>query len=106
MKKGIVAAVLALSVGTAQAAVPASCFSPGEIEAEQAILFQTELMVLSETCRDSIYVSFLQRNVERVKAYQKRMIDHFRHTGAARAECNGSAVARPRWHRCSHTPRR
>jgi len=86
MKKGIVAAVLALSVGTAQAAVPASCFSPGEIEAEQAILFQTELMVLSETCRDSIYVSFLQRNVEQVKAYQKRMIDHFRHTGAARAE--------------------
>jgi hypothetical protein len=86
MKKGIVAAVLALSVGTAQAAVPASCFSPGEIEAEQAILFQTELMVLSETCRDSIYVSFLQRNVEQIKAYQKRMIDHFRHTGAARAE--------------------
>ena len=86
MKKGIVAAVLALSVGTAQAAAPARCFSPAEIEAEQAILFQTELMVVSEACRDNIYVSFLQRNVEAIKAYQKRMIDHFRRSGEPRAE--------------------
>jgi hypothetical protein len=86
MKKGIVVAVLALSVGTAQAAAPARCFSPSEIEAEQGILFQTELMVLSESCRDNIYVSFLQRNVEQIKAYQKRMIDHFRRSGEPRAE--------------------
>ena len=85
MKNSIVVAALVLSVSAAQAA-PARCFSPSEIEAEQAILFQTELMVLSETCHDNIYVSFLQRNVEQIKAYQKRMIDHFRHTGASRAE--------------------
>jgi hypothetical protein len=87
MKKSIVAAALLLSaVGVAHAAAPARCFSPSEIEAEQAILFQTELMVLSETCRDNIYVSFLHRNVEQIKAYQKRMIDHFRRSGERRAE--------------------
>lgn len=86
MKKLFVGAALLLSVGAAHAAAPARCFSPSEIEAEQAILFQTELMVLSETCRDNIYVSFLHRNVEQIKAYQKRMIDHFRRTGEPRAE--------------------
>jgi hypothetical protein len=86
MKKGIVVAALVLSVGAAQAATPARCFSPSEIEAEQAILFQTELMVLSEACRDNVYVTFLQRNVDQIKSYQKRMIDHFRRTGEKRAE--------------------
>jgi hypothetical protein len=86
MKKclaGLVAAMF--SINAAHAAAPASaagrCFKPADIEAEQAILFQTELMVIAEACRVPSYVNFTQRNRVAVIAYQKQMIDHFRRAG-------------------------
>lgn len=79
-------AVAALVAGDAAAATRTPCFSQAEIEAEQAILLQTELMVLSEACRDQVYVGFLNRNLEAVKAYQRQMIGHFRREGTGRPE--------------------
>lgn len=87
MKKVIaVLALSAMAASTAEAASTPPCFSPAEIEAEQAMLFQTELMVVAETCHDQAYMSFLKRNIEPVKLYQHRMIEHFRRHGEKRAE--------------------
>jgi hypothetical protein len=85
MRKVVIAASLLAAVGTAQAAQP-SCFHAAEIEAEQAILFQTELMVVADSCRDPSYVKFLQRNRDTVVMYQKRMIDRFRKAGERKPE--------------------
>lgn len=57
---------------------------PTEAEAEQAIRFQTELMVISETCHDETYPRFLHRNGKVLVDYQKRMIERYRRTGAPR----------------------
>jgi hypothetical protein len=86
MRKFVTAvALLSLVVGSAEAATP-RCYVPAEIEAEQAILFQTELMVVAEECRDPAYTSFLLRNKETIIDYQHRMLEHFRRTGSGRAE--------------------
>jgi hypothetical protein len=64
--------------------VDRSCATPADIEAEQAILFQTNVMVVSSTCRDTIYANFRMRNAGAIIGYQHEMIDHFRHEGARR----------------------
>jgi hypothetical protein len=86
MRQGLVAAALLLAFGTAADAAPPSCFSAAEIEAEQAILFQTELMVVADACRDPAYVQFLYRNRDSIVMYQKRMIDRFRRAGERKPE--------------------
>jgi hypothetical protein len=87
MRKWVAAlALTAMAVSTAQAASAPPCFLPAEIEAEQAMLFQTELMVVAETCRDPAYISFLKRNIEPVKQYQSRLIERFRRQGEKRAD--------------------
>ena len=86
MRKLVVAvSFVSLCAGGAEAAEP-RCYAPAEIEAEQAILFQTELMVVAEECRDPSYVSFVTRNREAIVEYQHRMIEHFRRAGGGRAE--------------------
>src|SRR6266446_10979627 len=88
MKKVVLAAALvaaafvaAASFTTASAA-DRNCFSAADIEAEQAIQFQTDLMVISSACRDTVYGEFRARNKEVIIRYQNAMIDHFRRTGA------------------------
>lgn len=83
MKKVVLAAaiVAAASFATASAA-DRNCFSAADIEAEQAILFQTDLMVISSACRDIVYGEFRARNKDAILHYQNTMIDHFRRTGA------------------------
>jgi hypothetical protein len=71
---------------TAQAASTPPCFSADEIEAEQAMLFQTELMVVAETCHDQAYVRFLKRNIDPEKQYQHRLVEFFRRHGDKGAE--------------------
>ena len=71
----------------ATAASPASpangtCYKPAEIEADQAMHFQTELMVLSDTCGDQFYRDFTVRNREQILAYQQQLLDYFRRAGA------------------------
>jgi hypothetical protein len=87
MKKVVMAAALAAvaSVATASAA-DRNCFSPADIEAEQAMLFQTNLMVISSACRDTVYGEFRARNKDAILRYQNAMIDHFRRTGARNAK--------------------
>jgi len=78
MKKVVLAAALlaAASAVTASAA-DRDCYSPADIEAEQALLFQTNLMVISSACRDAVYGEFRARNTAAILRYQNAMIDHF-----------------------------
>jgi hypothetical protein len=81
MIKSVAAAVLLLGTAAFAAAAPtASCYRAAEIEAEQAVRFQTELMVLSDTCQRDSYVRFEQRNAETLKSYQQQLVDHFSRT--------------------------
>lgn len=82
MFKSITAASLLL-VSVAAAAATRPCLKPAEIEADQAIRFQTELMVVSDTCRDETYLHFLRRNRKVLADYQEHMIEHYRRDGAA-----------------------
>ena len=83
MKKFVLAATLAAAASLATAsAADLSCYSPNDSEAEQALLFQTNLMVISSACRDTIYGEFRARNKDAIVRYQNAMIEHFRHTGA------------------------
>lgn len=87
MKMFVLAAALAAagSIATASAADMA-CYSPADSEAEQAVLFQTNLMVISSACRDTVYGEFRARNKDAIVRYQNAMIEHFRHTGARNAK--------------------
>lgn len=77
--------VMAAAVLAAASTVPASaadCYSPGDIEAEQAVLFQTNLMVISSACRNTVYGEFRSRNKDVILRYQNAMIEHFRRSGS------------------------
>lgn len=83
MKKVVLAAaIVAAASFTTASAADRNCFSAADIEAEQAILFQTDLMVISSACRDTVYGEFRARNKDAILHYQNTMIDHFRRTGA------------------------
>jgi hypothetical protein len=84
IRGGVFAVALLSSAAIAQAAP--QCFSAKEIEAEQAVRFQAELMVLSDSCGVESYRHFTVRNGEVLSSYQKEMIEHFRRTGPGRAE--------------------
>jgi hypothetical protein len=87
MRKVILAAAvcLAASLQTA-AAADGNCYSATDQEAEQAIVFQTNLMVVSSACRDEVYGLFRARNKDAIIRYQKIMINHFRREGFRNAQ--------------------
>ena len=64
-----------------QVASAANLCSPIDREAEQALIFQTNLMVVSSACRDQTYAQFRYRNKDAIIAYQHTMIAHFRRAG-------------------------
>jgi len=87
MKKIVVGAALFAAtwlqpVGAAVAASSASCYSPSAIEAEEAIRFVTDIMVVSTQCQDTVYGQFRLRNKDAIIAYQKALIAHFRGNAA------------------------
>lgn len=83
MKKVVLAvALVAAASFTTASAADRNCFSAADIEAEQALQFQTDLMVISSACRDTVYGEFRARNKDVIIRYQNAMIDHFRRTGA------------------------
>ena len=82
MKKVVLAAAMLVASVASAPAADRDCYSPGDIEAEQALLFQTNLMVISSACRDTVYGEFRARNKDAIVRYQNAMIDHFRRTGA------------------------
>ena len=86
MKTAFLAAALAAASVQGALAADAQCYSAADIEAEQAILFQTNLMVISSACRDTVYGEFRARNKDAIIRYQKAMIDHFRRGGSRNAQ--------------------
>jgi hypothetical protein len=83
-----IVSVVAALVGSAAVALAATpqCLNPDEIEAEQAIRYQTELMVVSDTCGAQTYTHFARRNRDLLVEYQHQVIERFRRSGTARAE--------------------
>src|SRR6185312_9740373 len=83
MKRFVLAAA-AVVVAAMHQAVPAAareaCYSPAAMEADQAIRYMTDLMVISSSCQDTIYAEFRLRNQVAIRAYQKAMIEHFHGT--------------------------
>src|SRR5215470_18932398 len=82
----LLGAALSLAAITADAAPRAACFSNADLEAEIAVRFQAQLMVLSDICRDTTYGLFTQRNRDAIMGYQRQMIDHFKRAGERRAD--------------------
>lgn len=81
---GVAAGLIALS---AQAATrQAGCYSGADIEAEQAIRFQTQVMVISDICRDSTYTDFSQHVRDALSGYQRQMVEHFQRVGRGSGE--------------------
>jgi len=76
------ALVVFAPIAAAPATAPTTCYLPDEIEADQAMHFQTELMVLSDTCGGEFYRDFTVRNREQIMSYQHLLLDRFRRTGA------------------------
>lgn len=83
MKAGVIAVIFAGSVSVAQAA---TCYRADEIEADQAVRFQTQLMVVSDSCGSQSYSEFTHRNASTLAAYQKKMIEYFRRVSGRGAD--------------------
>ena len=88
MKKGVIAlALLALAWTLPAAAAGRGCTSARDAEAQQALLFMTNLMVVSSACRQNdTYAEFRLRNQYAIIAYQRAMIEHFRRAGSRRPQ--------------------
>ena len=78
--------VLAAALAAAALQLPVSagarepCFSPAAMEADQAIRYLTDLMVVSSACQNSVYVEFRARVQAAIRDYQHAMIEHFHST--------------------------
>lgn len=83
MKAGVIAVIFAGSVSVAQAA---TCYRSDEIEADQAVRFQTQLMVVSDSCGSPSYSEFTHRNASTLAAYQQKMIGYFRRVSGRGAD--------------------
>src|SRR5579875_3194887 len=75
MKKiAIVAALLAAAWVLPAAAAGRGCYSTRDLEAEQALLFLTNLMVASSACQhNDAYAEFALRNRYAILAYQNSL---------------------------------
>jgi len=73
-------AAMALQPVSAAEKAKGDCYTQSAIEAEQAIRFLTDVMIVSTTCQDTIYAEFRLRNRDPILAYQKAMIAHFHGT--------------------------
>ncbi|HXY99551.1 MAG TPA: hypothetical protein VEI03_06095 [Stellaceae bacterium] len=91
MIKVATAAVLLLGSAAWAAAATPQCLQGAEVEAEQAIRFQTELMVVSDTCGAQTYTAFARRNRDALVDYQQLIIERFRRAGASHAEARFDA---------------
>jgi hypothetical protein len=88
MKKlALVAALLATCAQPVWAA--GNCSTQSAAEAEAAIRYMTNLMVVSSACRDTTYAEFRLRNRDQIVNYQKALIAHF-HGAAAFDKWNTS----------------
>ena len=77
---GAICVALALQPVSAAERSRGECYTQSAIEAEQAIRFLTDVMIISTTCQDTVYAEFRLRNRDAILAYQKAMISHFHGT--------------------------
>jgi hypothetical protein len=85
MKYGLVSLLVLSCVATTATAAP-RCYLTQEIEADQAVQFQTELMVVSDTCKVPSYTDFSRRNRGEIVAYQHALMERFRRGGERHAD--------------------
>jgi hypothetical protein len=83
MKKMVVVAALVAAFAAhpgwaaEKAKAKTSCMSPSAMEAEQAIRYVTDLMIISSVCQDTVYAEFRLRNKDAIIGYQKALMTHF-----------------------------
>ena len=101
MKKFALIAALAVAAATAQTAwaqkKDGTCYSAAAMEADQAIRYITDLMVISTACQNTTYAEFRLRNRDAIIAYQKALITHFR--GAPAFDKWNTAIANQAAHK-------
>ncbi|HZT89311.1 MAG TPA: hypothetical protein VFA12_15155 [Stellaceae bacterium] len=81
----LVAALLAttaIQIMPATAASRGSCYTAAALEAEEAIRYMTDLMIVSSTCKDTVYAEFRLRNKDAIIHYQRALITHFHGSSA------------------------
>lgn len=83
-----VAVAIALTIAGASLADARSrsCFRHDEAVADQAIRYTTEVMVMSDTCRNPAYERFAQRNRHELVRFQEALKRHFRRIDGRRAQ--------------------
>lgn len=77
MKKMVLIAALVAAVAAQPSWAASKCASRSEGEAEAAIRYVTDLMVVSSVCQDTVYAEFRLRNQAQIVAYQKALMAHF-----------------------------
>jgi hypothetical protein len=80
----IAAAALALLVccgGSLADAASSGCYRRSEAVADQALRYTTEVMVMSDTCRNQTYDRFALRNRAQLVEFQDAMKEYFRRSG-------------------------
>jgi hypothetical protein len=70
-----------MTAGAAPAATASHCFNSAEIEADQAVRYQAELMVVSDTCGVESYRNFTVHNRDQIIVYQHELVEHFKRDG-------------------------
>jgi hypothetical protein len=82
MKRLVLAAAIAVVALQQPVAAMAKgrCYSQAAMEADQAIRYLTDLMVVSSSCRDMIYGEFRARNQVAIRDYQHTLIQHYHGT--------------------------
>lgn len=85
----LIAALIAAWAAPGWAA--SKCAPASEGEAEAAIRYVTDLMVISSVCQDTVYAEFRLRNQAQIVAYQKALMAHFH--GAAGFDRWNTALA-------------
>jgi hypothetical protein len=95
MRKLVLIAALvaawAAQPGWAADKAKSGCAAPGAGEAEAAIRYVTDLMVVSSVCQDTVYAEFRLRNQNQIMAYQKALMVQFH--GAAGFDRWNTALA-------------
>ncbi|HJU18958.1 MAG TPA: hypothetical protein VJ770_21085 [Stellaceae bacterium] len=88
MKKAMIAAaLLAVAWALPASAAGRGCYSAQDVEAQQAIWFLTNLMVVSSACQhNDDYARFRLRNRDIIVTYQREMIAYFRRAGYRRPQ--------------------
>lgn len=78
----IAAAHPAAAASKASAKAKSQCAPASTREAEAAIRYMTELMIVSSTCQDTVYAEFRLRNRDAIVGYQKTMAARLRGNAA------------------------